>query len=220
MKRYCIIVAGGSGVRMGSELPKQLIELNGKPVLMHTIEKFHRFDATIQLIAALPKSQQELWKELCSKHGFAISHKTVNGGITRFHSVKNALAEVGNEGLVAVHDGVRPLVSNATIKRCFDAAMLYGAAIPVIPLSDSVREVTEIASRAIDRSKLRLVQTPQVFQADLLQKAYQAAYRPEFTDDASAVEHIGAAITLVEGNTENIKLTYPSDIAIAKALLL
>ncbi len=217
--KYCIVVAGGSGIRMGSEVPKQFIELNGKPVLMHTLEKFYRFDTNIQLIVALPIDQQEFWKSLCSKYGFVIPHKVVNGGITRFHSVKNALAEVGNEGLVAVHDGVRPLVSLATIKRCYDAAKQHGAAIPVIPLSDSVREVIGETSRAIDRSKLRLVQTPQVFQVDLLQKAYQAAYRPEFTDDASVVEYMGRTIVMVEGNTENIKLTYPSDIAIAKTLL-
>lgn len=218
--KYCVIVAGGSGLRMGSETPKQFIEINGKPVLMHTIERFYRYDTEMRLIVALPIDQQKLWSDLCAKHSFIIAHKVANGGITRFHSVKNALAEVRGEGLVAVHDGVRPLVSQETISRCFDAAKLYGAAIPVIPLSDSVREVADESSVAMNRTKLRLVQTPQTFQISILQKAYQVAYRPEFTDDASVVENIGQAITLVEGNTENIKLTYPSDIAIAKALLL
>lgn len=218
--RYCIIVAGGSGIRMGSELPKQFIELNGKPVLMHTIEKFYLFDSDIRLVVTLPQDQQNLWKQLCSKHNFSIQHKIVNGGITRFHSVKNALNEVGDAGIVAVHDGVRPLVSNDTIKCCFDTAIVCGTAIPVVPLNDSVREVVGDKSKTIDRCNLRLVQTPQVFYADILHRAYRLAYRPEFTDDASVVEHSGIPVTLVDGNVENIKLTYPSDITVAEILLL
>lgn len=219
-QKYCIIVAGGSGVRMGGEKPKQFIELNGKPVLMHTVERFHRFDANLKLIIALPADQQEYWRELCKAHGFTISHQVVNGGITRFHSVKNALSAVGYEGIVAVHDGVRPLVSQDTIKRCFDLAEAEGVAVPVVPLTDSIREITgKKDSKMVDRLKLRLVQTPQVFQADILQKAYQVAYHPGFTDDASVVERKGIPIALTDGNVENIKLTYPSDIIIAAALL-
>lgn len=217
---YCIIVAGGSGIRMGSEIPKQFIELNGKPVLMHTIEKFYLFDPNMQLVVVLPIDQQTYWKELCEKHKFGMAHTIANGGITRFHSVKNALEKVENDAtLIAVHDGVRPLVSTETIKRCIDVATEQQTAIPVISVNDSVREVTEAGSKPVDRSKLKLVQTPQVFNASLLKKAYQSAFRPEFTDDASVVEYEGATVTLVEGNTENIKITHPSDISIAETLL-
>ncbi|MDR0659979.1 MAG: 2-C-methyl-D-erythritol 4-phosphate cytidylyltransferase [Prevotellaceae bacterium] len=218
--KYCIIVAGGSGLRMGVELPKQFIELRGKPVLMHTMEKFYHYDVNIQLIVALPKNQQEVWGLLCTKHSFTIPHKVADGGITRFHSVKNALKQAGKTGLIAVHDGVRPLVSVGTIKRCFDMAEVCGTAVPTIPMNDSVREVKGEKSRVMDRSTLKIVQTPQVFKADLIRKAYLSAYLPEFTDDASVVEYIGEPITLVEGNVENVKLTYPSDIIIAEALLL
>lgn len=218
-KLYAIIVAGGRGSRMGSELPKQFLPIGGKPVLMHTLEAFYNYDAQVQLILALPADQQAYWAQLCTEHHFTIPHQVVNGGETRFHSVLQALALVEGEGLVAVHDGVRPFVHPDTIDRCFASAFEHGAAIPVVDVVDSIREVSDETSKAVPRANYRLVQTPQVFDIALLKDAYCQPYQPSFTDDASVVEAFGHNIALTVGNRENIKITTPFDLIIAEALL-
>lgn len=213
-----IIVAGGKGLRMGSELPKQFIPIGGKPVLMHTVEAFYRFDYRINIILVLPLSHQGYWKELCAEYSFRIPHTIAMGGDTRFQSVKNGLTLV-EEGLVGVQDGVRPFGSVDMIKRCYDAAHTYRAVIPVIDSTDSLREmVGEKDSRIVDRSKIRLVQTPQVFHADVLLNAYQTEYKDTFTDDASVVEASGTAIHLVKGEVTNIKITTPLDLKIGELI--
>lgn len=219
MKHTALIVAGGKGLRMGSELPKQFLPIGGKPVLMHTLEAFHRFDSAIDLILVLPEEQQGYWKQLCEKHRFTIRHLIANGGETRFHSVRNGLALVSGGGLVGVHDGVRPFVSQEVIRRCYDRAATEKAVIPVVDVVDTVRQVTESGSRTVNRDDYKLVQTPQVFDADLLRRAYAQDFKPFFTDDASVVETMGVPVGLVEGNRENIKITTPFDLKIATALV-
>lgn len=217
--RSAIIVAGGVGKRMASPVPKQFLLLRGKPVLCHTIEAFHGFDPEMRIIVVLPKEQVGRWRSLIIEHGFSIEHTVVNGGKERFHSVREGLREVDHEGLVAVHDGVRPLVSEDLIRRCFVAASAHGAAIPVVPVSSSVRELVDGGSRAVDRALLRIVQTPQCFRADLLWKAFELPYDPAFTDEATLVERIGVLVQLVEGEERNIKVTTPMDMRMAEALM-
>ena len=213
-----LIVAGGKGLRMGSDLPKQFLPIGGKPVLMHTIEAFHHFDRTMKIILVLPQEQQTYWQELCAKHSFVIEHTVVDGGETRFHSVKNGLACV-NSGLVGVHDGVRPFVSPEVIKRCYELAAIKKAVIPVSGVVETVRHITETGSETVSRNDYKLVQTPQVFDAELLKQAYAQEYTPFFTDDASVVEAMGIPVCLVEGNRENIKITTPFDLKISSALV-
>jgi 2-C-methyl-D-erythritol 4-phosphate cytidylyltransferase len=219
MRKFTIIVAGGSGSRMKSSLPKQFIELCGKPILMHTIENFYRFDATIPIILVLPIAQFDFWQELCDKHQFKVKLSLVAGGETRFDSVKNGLAIVKGDGLVAVHDGVRPLVSHEAIARCFEMAEKHGNATPSIAVHETVRKVMDEITEMVDRSGLRLIQTPQVFWSSLLKKAYEQPFDCSFTDDASVLERTGEKIHLVEGNRENIKVTEPVDLVIAEALM-
>jgi 2-C-methyl-D-erythritol 4-phosphate cytidylyltransferase len=219
MKLYALIVAGGSGKRMGSELPKQYLELAGKPVLMRTLERFKAFDESIELITVLPENQLLFWAELQKKYSFDIPHTIVKGGKARFYSVRNGLNFVDVPGLVAIHDGVRPFVSIDTIKRCFQMAEKLGNAIPVIPPTDSMRMVSETGSVPVNRLKVKIVQTPQVFNAEIIKKAYRQDYLPEFTDDATVLEKTGVKINLIEGNRENIKITTPEDLVISSALL-
>lgn len=215
-----IIVAGGKGLRMGSDLPKQFITIGGKPVLMHTIEAFYNFDLDINIILVLPLSHQNYWQELCEKYNFKINHMIANGGQTRFHSVKNGLGIV-KEGIVGVQDGVRPFASKEMIQRCFDAAEKYQAVIPVIDSTDSLREmVDDEKSKIVDRSKIRLVQTPQVFHFETLKEAYQTDFKETFTDDASVVESMGIGIHLVKGEVTNIKITTPLDLKIGEVICL
>ena len=215
---YVIITAGGTGSRMGSEKPKQFLELNGLPVLMHSIRAFYQYSADIKIIVTLPEMHIADWKILCQGHHFEIPHSVCPGGETRFESVRRGLDHV-EEGLVAIHDAVRPLVSHELITRCFENAREMGNAVPVIPLSDSVREVLNSESRPTDREHLRLVQTPQVFDAALLKSAYRLAYRSSFTDDASVAEAFGLKLHLVEGDPRNLKITRPDDMLIAEALI-
>lgn len=221
MDKYIIIVAGGKGARMGNRLPKQFLPLaTGKPVLMHTVEAFYRYDPHMRIILVLPEEQQTLWEELCGKHGFSVPHRIVAGGETRYHSVKNGLSLLKDAtAVVGVHDGVRPFASQEVIARCYDEAEKYGAVVPVIPLHETLRRVENDGSRTVDRDNYRLVQTPQVFHNSLLQQAYRQPCREGFTDDASVVEAMGVAIRLTEGNRENIKITTPFDLKIASALL-
>ena len=219
-KHTILIVAGGRGTRMGGPQPKQFLELAGRPVLMHTLEAFDRWDASARLIVVLPEDQIDTWKRLCEAHVFGRIHRVVAGGETRFHSVRNGLDAVASDGLIAVHDGVRPLVAPSVIAACFAAAADGGAAVPVVPVVESVREVdADGGSRPVDRTRLRVVHTPQVFRADVLRAAYCLPYDPRFTDDASVVEASGVAVRLVPGNRENIKLTTPMDLLLAEQLM-
>ncbi len=219
MKKIALIVAGGSGERMKSSIPKQFLLLARQPILMHTIEKFHAYDPQMEIRLVLPSSQLDTWRDLCETHRFSIRVQTFAGGTTRFQSVKNGLQNIPQNALVAVHDGVRPLVSIATISKCFEEASQYGAAIPVVELNESIRRLTPGGSQAEDRTLFRLVQTPQVFRSNLLLNAYNAPYRETYTDDASVVEQSGHPIQLVEGNPENIKITTSMDLSIAQSLL-
>lgn len=220
MEKYIIIVAGGKGLRMGGEIPKQFLPIAGKPVLMRTIDSFIQYDANIHPIVVLPESQQNYWSELCKQYSFTTPHTVANGGETRFHSVKNGLAKVPNdtECLVGVHDGVRPFASKETISTAYNTAATEGSAIPVIDCVDSIRRVTSEGNAAEDRNLYKLVQTPQVFRADLLHDAYKQEFNNLFTDDASVYEANGHTVTLTKGNRENIKITTPFDLTIAEAL--
>jgi len=186
---------------------------------MHTLEVFRRYDASVQLILVLPSVQFGFWNELCRKHNFTLTHQVVAGGQTRFQSVKNGLEAVKAPALVAVHDGVRPLVSVETIARCFDEAAKLDAVIPVVDSVDSIRQLTENGSQSVDRTTYKLVQTPQIFNSEILKKAYEQDFSPLFTDDASVAEAIGVKIHLVEGNRENIKITTEFDLRIAEILI-
>lgn len=223
MKKYVIIVAGGKGMRMGGEVPKQFLPVGGRPVLMRTMEAFFNYDASIQIVLVLPVAQQEFWMGLCEDYSFDVPYRLANGGETRFHSVKNGLAEIPEmdaDTLIAVHDGVRPFVSRQVIARCFDEAAYKGAVVPVVDMVDSVRRVLDNGmNRVEDRDSLKLVQTPQIFRADILKKAYDCVYSPLFTDDASVVEASGGAVALVTGNRENIKITTPFDLKLSEVLL-
>ncbi len=223
MKTVAIIVAGGSGTRFGAELPKQFLELGGKPILMRSIEAFaNSGNCPVDVIVTLPSDQIDLWQRLCDRYGFDVPHRVVPGGETRWHSVKHALDSMGDVNevdIIAVHDGVRPMVTADVICRTIEAVRRDGAAIPVVALNDSVRQVVGEASHALDRSTLRAVQTPQAFDARLLLDAYSLPYQPIFTDDASVVEQLGHPITLVEGDPHNLKITRPMDLALAEYLL-
>jgi 2-C-methyl-D-erythritol 4-phosphate cytidylyltransferase len=219
MHRSTIIVAGGSGKRLGGPVPKQFQTLKGRPLLLWTIEAFHRFDPAMALIVVLPREHFDIWRALCMGHRFFIAHAVVAGGEQRWHSVKAGLEKVEHDGSVAVHDGVRPLVSTDLIARCFEAAETHAAAIPVVPVVPSIRETTADGSRALDRSKLLAVQTPQCFHADLLRKAFEQPYDPAFTDEATLVERTGVKVALVEGEEHNIKVTTPLDLKVAELLL-
>ena len=219
MQLYAIIVAGGSGKRMGADLPKQFLELAGRPVLMHTIERFKTFNNDIEIITVLPENQLLFWAELQEKYSFEVPQTLVKGGSARFYSVRNGLEFVNTPGLVAIHDGVRPFVSIDTIKRCFEAAGRSGSTVPVISPAESMRMVNGTESIPVDRRNIRIVQTPQVFDSELIKKAYQQKYSPDFTDDATVFEMNGGKIILVDGNRENIKITNPEDLIISKALI-
>lgn len=215
MLKHAIIVAGGKGKRMKSPVPKQFILLAGKPVLMHTIELFQNYIAgSGKIVVVLPSDQQEEWRKLCREFRFDIPHTMVIGGKERFFSVKNGLEMLeGSKGVVAIHDGVRPGVSNEVIKECFQVAEKKGSAIPVVPIRESLRKQNLKGSQPVCREDFVLVQTPQTFQLEEIRKAYSMLYTPSFTDDASVFEASGHQLTLVEGNKENIKITDPSDLA-------
>ena len=247
MKRYAIIVAGGKGLRMGGEVPKQFLPIgNGKPVLMHTLMAFRRFDPDMSLIVVLPQEQVDTWQTLCNQHEFDLQHTIAIGGDTRFHSVKNGLDKVLDEtdAVVGVHDGVRPFVSTEVLARCYALAEEKGAVIPVIPVVETVRKLIDVphtppshldtttnlegelkgkgngqSSVTVPRDEYRLVQTPQVFEVSLLKQAYLQPYTKAFTDDASVVEAMGHPVWLTEGNRENIKLTTPFDLKFAEFLI-
>jgi len=213
---YVIIVAGGKGLRMGSDIPKQFLPIGGKPVLMRTIERFRAYSKDLQIILVLPEAQQDYWQGLCKEYNFKVEYLLANGGQTRFHSVQNGLALVPDDaqGVIGVHDGVRPFPSIEVIRRCYETARTAKAVIPVIPIVETVCN-----SQAVPRDEYRLVQTPQTFDIQLLKAANRQPYNDGFTDDASVVESYGHQITLVEGNRENIKITTPYDITVAEAII-
>jgi 2-C-methyl-D-erythritol 4-phosphate cytidylyltransferase len=219
MKKFALIVAGGSGNRMNNAVPKQFIEINDRPVLMHTFDAFLKFDSNLEFILVLPKDQIKLWKSLCKKHGFQLKHKIAYGGETRFQSVKNGLDLISDDGIVFIHDGVRPLVSAKTLQNCLEMAAEQGNALPVIQVTESVRIMEGTGNRAVDRSKYYLVQTPQTFDCGLIKEAFNRSKTILFNDDATVLESMGERIHLVAGNRENIKITYPEDLVFAKSFL-
>jgi 2-C-methyl-D-erythritol 4-phosphate cytidylyltransferase len=209
---------------MGSDIPKQFLPIGGKPVLMRTLERFRAYSSALQIILVLPEAQQDYWRQLCEDYHFDVEHQIANGGQTRFHSVQNGLALVPDdaEGVVGVHDGVRPFPSIEVIRNCYETARTAKAVIPVIPVVETVRQLMsdgQVSSRTVPRDDYRLVQTPQTFDIQLLKAANRQPYNDGFTDDASVVESYGYAITLVEGNRENIKITTPYDLKIAEVLI-
>jgi len=218
LKRYVIIVAGGSGQRMNSSVPKQFLKIKDEVILIKSIRAFYSFDPDIEIVIVLPENQIDIWNDLLKIEGFDINHIIVKGGATRFHSVKNGLSVIGCDGFVAIHDGVRPLVSKSTIQTTFETAEKSGNAIPFIDLNDSIRFVDDTGNMAVDRTKYKLIQTPQVFDCILIKKAYEQEYSDKFTDDASVVENLGIKINLVQGNIENIKITTQVDLKVAEVL--
>lgn len=223
---YIIIVAGGKGLRMGTDVPKQFLPVAGKPVLMHTLERFHAYGERLaargrrlSIILVLPREQQDYWQQLCKEHAFLVPHHIADGGRTRFESSKNGLAQVPDEatGVVGIHDGVRPFVSLEVIDRCFETARAHGAAIPVWPVTDTLRHIAPDGSgKNVLRSDYRIVQTPQAFDIQLAKRAFLQPNSEAFTDDASVVEALGAPVAMVDGNRENIKLTTPFDLNVAE----
>jgi 2-C-methyl-D-erythritol 4-phosphate cytidylyltransferase len=222
MERYAILVAGGKGLRMGGDIPKQFLPIGGKPVLMHTIEVFRQAYPDIHIVLVLPAPQQDYWLKLCRDYDFAVPVQIADGGETRFHSVSNGLKLIPDDavGLVGVHDGVRPFVAIETIRRCYEEAMDKGAVVPVISVVETLRQLRKDgASVTVPRDEYKLVQTPQTFRISLLKEAYQQSFVPSFTDDSSVVEALGKPVYLVEGNRENIKITTPADIRFVNGLL-
>ena len=226
--QYIIIVAGGKGLRMGSDIPKQFLPIGGKPVLMRTLERFRQYSPTLQIILVLPKAQQDYWRQLCEEYHFEVEYLLADGGETRFHSVLHGLALIPDdaEGVVGVHDGVRPFPAIDVIRNCYETTRKQKAVIPVIPVVETLRHISAPLPSGgvgggvtVPRSDYRLVQTPQCFDIQLLKAAYQQPYNDGFTDDASVVEAFGHAITLVDGNRENIKITTPYDLKIAEVLV-
>lgn len=218
MTNHLIIVAGGTGSRMGGDLPKQFLEINHKPILVHTLERFHAFDPSLNIIVVLHPDFVDYWVDLTRTLDFSVPHQIIKGGKERFHSVKNGLDAIQNKtGIVGIHDAVRPLVSKHTFETSYSQARINGNAIPVVPVTDSLRLLENGQNQIADRSKFRLVQTPQCFELQLLREAFNQAYHPSFTDDASVVESLGVRLHLVEGNRENIKITTPEDLRMAQA---
>jgi len=218
-QKYVIITAGGKGERMGATIPKQFLKLEGLPVIFRSMHAFFEYEHNIQMIVVLPVGAEREWEVLCKEHGLIIDHQICPGGETRFESVRNGLNKIPSNGLVAIHDAVRPLVSTSLIEKCFKVAEKHGNAIPAVSLTDSIREVIGDDNRPVERDKFRLIQTPQVFDLGLIKTAYEQAYRPSFTDDATVAESNGTQIRIIEGEKKNIKITSLDDMYIASALL-
>lgn len=216
---YALIVAGGKGIRIKSSIPKQFLELNGTPILIHTIHAFVRYSSQIKIILVLPEDDMPIWKELSAKHKFNTPIIIQTGGDTRFQSVKRGLEKIEGNGLVAIHDGVRPLISEDIIGASFRLAAVHKTAVAAVRLKESIRMTDQDTTRAMDRSKFRLIQTPQTFEVALIKKAYQGKENPSLTDDASVAEQAGHVISLFEGSYENIKITTSEDLVVAEALL-
>lgn len=219
MKYYAIIVGGGTGSRMLSDLPKQFMLLANRPILMHTIEAFYNSDCKPEIIVVLNVDFHIYWEELCKQYHFSIPHKLVKGGNNRFHSVKNGIKLISGKAIIAIHDAVRPLVTKQLINHSYQEAESFGNAIAAIRSRDSVRQVNEKLNISLKRDEIYLVQTPQTFSSKILIKAYKQDFRNEFTDDASVVERLGTKIKLIEGERNNLKITFPEDLKIAEIYL-
>ena len=214
-----IIVAGGKGKRMNSEVPKQFHVVAGKPVLMHTIGRFSEYRDEIRILVVLPRPFIDFWNSLCKRYNFTIPHEVIEGGDSRFYSVKNGLEKISDDQLVIIHDGVRPMPSNVTLHNVFKKAEKEGNAVPAIKINESMRKLIKEENTPVNRREYRLIQTPQAFHGELIKKAYEQEYLDSFTDDATVVEALGVKINLVEGNYENIKITRPIDLKFAEAFL-
>jgi 2-C-methyl-D-erythritol 4-phosphate cytidylyltransferase len=218
-REFALVVAGGKGTRIKTKLPKQFLELKGKPILLHTLEAFLRYSNEIQIVLVLPEDDFDIWKDICKKFNFKTPVLLEKGGETRFQSVKNGLNKIEGPGLVAIHDGVRPLVSEDIIGASFRLAAVHQSAVAAVRLKDSIRMTDQDNTKAVDRSRFRLIQTPQTFDIDLIKRAYQIKEDASLTDDASVAEKSGHVISLFEGSYENIKITTPEDLIVAEALL-
>ncbi|MBL7874662.1 MAG: 2-C-methyl-D-erythritol 4-phosphate cytidylyltransferase [Cyclobacteriaceae bacterium] len=218
-KEYALIVAGGKGTRIKSRIPKQFLGLQGKPILLHTLEAFFRYSKLIEVILVLPEDDFQTWKDLCHQHTFTQPITLQKGGDSRFQSVKNGLDKIAGPGLVAIHDGVRPLVSEDIIGASFRLAAVHQSAVAAVRLKESIRMTDQDNTKAMDRSRFRLIQTPQTFDVALIKQAYQLKEDASLTDDASVAEKSGHTISLFEGSYENIKITTPEDLIVAEALL-
>lgn len=216
MKKYALIVAGGSGSRMKSELPKQFIEIGGKPILMHTLSKFYNCD---EIVLVLPESQIKFWRQLCEKHNYELKHKIIKGGESRFQSVRNGLEKVDKNTLVAIHDGVRPFITSEIIENSFNTAQEKGNAIVCVDSKDSLRKISAKGNAHVDRIEYKIIQTPQTFNSSHIKEAYNQEEKSIFTDDASVLEAVGESIHLIKGDYRNIKITSPEDLIIAEAYL-
>jgi len=216
---YALLVAGGKGTRIKSSLPKQFIELVGKPILLHTIEAFISYSDNIKIILVLPEDDFPIWESICKKFNFSYPIVLQKGGETRFQSVKNGLGRIEGEGLVAIHDGVRPLISSDIIGASFRLAAAHQSAVAAVRLKESIRMTDQDNTKAMDRSKFRIIQTPQTFHLQLIKKAYEIKEDPNLTDDASVAEKAGHIISLFEGSYENIKITTSEDLVVAEALM-
>ena len=222
LMNYIIIVAGGKGLRMGSDTPKQFLPIGGKPVLMRTIERFYQYSKELNVIVVLPREQQAQWRALCERHHFDLAHTIADGGSTRYESCQNGLAAIPDDadGVVGFHDGVRPFVSVEVIERCFETARAEKAVIPTLPVTDTLRHIDgQGGGKNVLRSEYRIVQTPQVFDIALAKRAFGQPDRESFTDDASVIEALGHSVSMVDGNRENIKITTPFDLVLAEAML-
>ena len=220
MTKHVIIAAGGSGSRFSSGIKKQFVNLAGKPILMHAVEAFHQSFEDINIIVVLPNAQVDHWKSLCEDHNFDVNHKVIIGGSQRFDSVKNGLAEVGDEDcIIGVHDGARPLITPELIRKVYDHAEKNGSAIPVVPVAESLRQVEGADSRAVNRDEYRLVQTPQCFKSEIIMAAFESGYNDAFTDEATVVEANGLQVSLMDGDPMNIKITTEKDLELAEKLL-
>lgn len=224
-KKYLILTAGGTGTRMGASIPKQFLQLGGQPILRQTLDRFLEAEPSLKILTVLPEAHMDWWREYCLKHNYNCPQRLVKGGFTRFHSVKNALAHIPDGALVAVHDGVRPLVSVAFLQRLFEAAQEVPALVPVMPVTDTLKVLERQRDGSLaatgeqaDRSRIFGAQTPQLFHSELLKAAYTQAYSTSFTDDASVVESYGGAICYCEGERFNLKITTPEDLELAQAL--
>lgn len=219
IKYYAIIVGGGSGSRMQSDIPKQFLPLKGRPVLMHTIDAFHSSSSDPEIIVVLNVDYHKYWENLCKEHNYSIPHQLVRGGLKRFHSVQNGLKKIKGNAIVAIHDAVRPLINPKFIDLAFRQAEVIGTAIAAVGSRDSVRQRNQTGTVSLNREDIYLIQTPQVFKSNILRKAYKQDYRNEFTDDATVVDRSGVEINLIEGDIRNIKITFPEDILIAEIYL-
>ena len=212
MKKAAILVAGGLGTRMNYALPKQFLELNGKPILFYTLDKFYSYDPEMELVVVIPEAYFSFWKELSNAHQIEIPHTLVVGGNNRYQSVKNGLSKIENASIVAIHDGVRPFITPAFIGRLFDEAEKFGSAVPIKPVAETVRRINNDSNIVLPRQEIFLMQTPQIFRYEWLEKAYKIPYEESITDDAMLIEQAGFALHFSEGLTYNIKITTPEDL--------